>query len=423
MSQEEKDAHFRSFAKRLLATTRRAKVYLAHIKQGNPKLPELAVVKVFESYDCDQAREVSILMHIDGAHPNILAYYHNILHEGRCYLFVEYCAQGTLSRQIEVRRDERRPWTNRELLEKFEQLADGMRFLHAQRIVHRDIKPDNILLTENDTLKIADFSESKQVRITAEQQFQTLRGSRDYMSPQLRGVHNGNYEWPTNQSGYADDVWAMGRTFYEMAALRAQPLVNCICDSGERVLQNHIRESLNRLNIAPSLVSLISDMLRVNPADRPDFPSILKRLQSIDRRQCSVCKDIADASIPQFPCAHCLCGSCFAKFNLSLELAEASSENCVCLVENCLYGFSDIELLRLPISAKAMERLKIISFLKQKIECSVCGDTHPRFSEVRPNVVSAYVIECRGNRLCSYCGTVGGHTLFGVKRKCPKLPD
>lgn len=87
-------------------------------------------------------------------------------------------------------------------------LISSLRIVHAQGIVHRDIKPDNLLLDSNDVLKIVDFGVSE--IFTKDDRLKSTSGSPAFASPELSspGI--------SNASGKAADIWAMGITLYAL---------------------------------------------------------------------------------------------------------------------------------------------------------------------------------------------------------------
>ena len=84
----------------------------------------------------------------------------------------------------------------------FKQLVDGLSYLHAHEIVHRDLKLDNILIDPSDKnrVKIIDFGFS--VKATAEQKLTLFCGTPHYMDPDISRRKDYN--------GHAADVWALG---------------------------------------------------------------------------------------------------------------------------------------------------------------------------------------------------------------------
>jgi protein-serine/threonine kinase len=105
----------------------------------------------------------------------------------------------------------------------FKQLVRGMEYLHATGVVHRDIKPDNLLLTCRGCLKIADFGSAECVRLPWEESVRLssgLCGSFPYISPEqysssldyLDGRSSSVYRF----DGRAADVWAAGVVYMDM---------------------------------------------------------------------------------------------------------------------------------------------------------------------------------------------------------------
>ncbi|KAJ7293165.1 hypothetical protein C8J57DRAFT_17783 [Mycena rebaudengoi] len=119
-------------------------------------------------------------------HPNIVEYYGIEVHRDKVYIFEEYCQGGSLAALLEYGRIE-----DESIIQIYTmQMLDGLAYLHAQGIVHRDIKPDNILLDHRGVIKFVDFGAAK---ILAKNQ-RTIQRSR-------RGLEPTNPALPTFAAG------------------------------------------------------------------------------------------------------------------------------------------------------------------------------------------------------------------------------
>ena len=153
-------------------------------------------------------------------HPNVVQYFGIEIHKDRCMLFMEYCPNGSLRGLLENSggiEDE-----TIIALYSFE-LMEGIRYLHAQQIIHRDIKPDNILFDHNGTLKLVDFGaakivqqatnlfEQKEVRTSTVKVKASLTGTANYVAPEVitGKVDKGRFG--------AQDIWSAGCVIVEMA--------------------------------------------------------------------------------------------------------------------------------------------------------------------------------------------------------------
>ncbi|ORE09606.1 Pkinase-domain-containing protein [Rhizopus microsporus var. microsporus] len=89
----------------------------------------------------------------------------------------------------------------------FKEMMLGIEYLHANDIVHRDIKPDNLLISKDDVLKIVDFGVSEMF-VKGNDRLKKSAGSPAFMAPELCVARHGEV------SGKAADIWSMGVTLY-----------------------------------------------------------------------------------------------------------------------------------------------------------------------------------------------------------------
>ncbi|OAD07968.1 hypothetical protein MUCCIDRAFT_154806 [Mucor lusitanicus CBS 277.49] len=101
------------------------------------------------------------------------------------------------------------PYTDDMARRYFKEMMLGIEYLHANDIVHRDIKPDNLLLSKDNVLKIVDFGVSEMF-VKGNDKLKKSAGSPAFMAPELCIAKHGEV------SGKATDIWSMGVTLYCM---------------------------------------------------------------------------------------------------------------------------------------------------------------------------------------------------------------
>ncbi|KAL4805985.1 kinase-like domain-containing protein [Aspergillus unguis] len=122
------------------------------------------------------------------------------------YMVMEMCKKGVVMKvSLEERAD---PYDDERCRCWFRDLVLGIEYLHAQGIVHRDIKPDNCLVTSEDILKVVDFGVSEMFEKDSDMYTAKSAGSPAFLPPELCVVKHGDV------SGKAADIWSMGVTLY-----------------------------------------------------------------------------------------------------------------------------------------------------------------------------------------------------------------
>ena len=152
----------------------------------------------------DEARAIAALNH-----PNIATIYEIGENDGVPVLVLEYLPGGTLRARINAR-----VFSLEEIVEYGVQVADGLAHAHAHGVVHGDVKPENLLSTEEGRLKITDFGvarfqDDRTIAVDA-----TVSGTVKYMAPEIL------------QGASADcrtDIFSTGVVLEEMAASQAMP--------------------------------------------------------------------------------------------------------------------------------------------------------------------------------------------------------
>jgi eukaryotic-like serine/threonine-protein kinase len=137
------------------------------------------------------------------AHPNIVSIYDVGEEDGLYYIVMEYVDGQTLKQYIQ----QHAPLRVDEALEIMKQLTSAISHAHQNHIVHRDIKPHNILIDRNGTVKITDFGIAMALSATSITQTNSVLGSVHYLSPeQARG----------GSANKKSDIYSLGIVLFEL---------------------------------------------------------------------------------------------------------------------------------------------------------------------------------------------------------------
>src|ERR1700691_4702058 len=206
-------------------------------------------------------------------HPNVCAIYEVGEAGDEGYIVMQYVPGQSIDQLIA-----RGPATPQLLLSVGIQIADGLQAAHALGIFHRDLKPQNVMLTEGGLVKILDFGLAR--RLKAEDMnfdpgkpglakdaslaatYTARGGTIRYMAPE---------QFVTGQSSVQSDVWALGVILYELTAGR-HPFARPDAEDFQaiRAIQFSDPEELSKIvpDISPELKSVIASCLEKNPGAR-----------------------------------------------------------------------------------------------------------------------------------------------------------
>ncbi|KAF8078257.1 hypothetical protein FPV67DRAFT_1403723 [Lyophyllum atratum] len=233
-------------------------------------------------------------------HPNVVEYYGIEVHRDKVYIFEEYCQGGSLAALLEHGRIE-----DEGIIQVYTmQMLEGLAYLHSKGIVHRDIKPDNILLDHLGVIKFVDFGAAK---ILAKNQRtmqrsrrvpdaspspkgmpsfnglamnNSLTGTPMYMSPEIikndkRGRHG------------AMDIWSLGCVVLEFATGK-KPWSNL---DNEWAIMFHIGVATQHPplpepgQLSELGISFIKQCLTIDPMRRPSATELMDHLWMVEFRE------------------------------------------------------------------------------------------------------------------------------------------
>jgi serine/threonine-protein kinase len=202
-------------------------------------------------------------------HPSIVRIVDVGSSRGRHYIVMELVRGGSLRRLLT--HDDPAP---AKVLPVLTEVAIALAFAHAQGVVHRDVKPENVLLTKAGRAKVADFGLARAIDQSSMTTEGRILGTAIYMSPeQVRG----------KRATTASDVYAMGVILYE-AITGARPFN---ADSQLGYLYQHAEveppRPVIRGRYPAALASLAHACLAKDPDDRPTMAELAERLGAASR--------------------------------------------------------------------------------------------------------------------------------------------
>eukprot|EP00658_Telonema_sp_P-2_P030378 TRINITY_DN2294_c0_g1_i3.p1 TRINITY_DN2294_c0_g1~~TRINITY_DN2294_c0_g1_i3.p1 ORF type:complete len:694 (-),score=222.63 TRINITY_DN2294_c0_g1_i3:401-2482(-) len=209
-----------------------------------------------------QLREVRLLAHLK--HPNIVHYHESFedQHQNLC-IVMEYCERGDLYQELKRARGRLLP--EKVILDWFVQMVLALHYLHSKKVLHRDLKTQNIFLTTDGQIKLGDFGIAKILDGTAAFAM-TVIGTPYYMSPEL--YNNKPYS-------FKSDSWSMGCILYEMATQRHAFDAKNLTALGQKVCRGQYQPLPS--SFGSVLRNLVKGLLSSSPMQRPSMAQILSK--------------------------------------------------------------------------------------------------------------------------------------------------
>ncbi|ALE05459.1 protein kinase [Arthrobacter sp. ERGS1:01] len=204
------------------------------------------------------------------SHPHVVQIHDHGVGAAHAYLVLEYIDGHTLRDVI----NQGRPLTPRQALDMLDPIVEGLAAAHAAGLVHRDVKPENVLISRSGWVKIGDFGLSRAVTTTTNTA--TLLGTVGYIAPELVNGEGGDAR---------SDIYSAGIMLYELLT-GAQPFQGKVPIA---VAMAHVRDAVPTPSAAvPGLPSEMDELVRYmtekDPDNRPaNGASLLEDLRHIRR--------------------------------------------------------------------------------------------------------------------------------------------
>jgi hypothetical protein len=199
------------------------------------------------------------------SHPNVITVHGTVTDGDEQWLVMEYLPSRSLSEIIEADG----PISPKRAAKIGAQLADALAAMHAKGMVHRDVKPGNVLVTDNDVAKLSDFGISRWAEATRVGGGD-VAGTAAYLAPEVADGH---------EARPASDVFALGATLFA-AVEGTSPWGSPDAGSSEQLRRAKAYDITPAQHAGP-FGDLLAQLMRRDPQDRPATENVRPLLEGV----------------------------------------------------------------------------------------------------------------------------------------------
>ena len=237
--------------------------------QEKAVIKQVDIAAMNEEERKETLREAKILEVLN--HPNIIRFREVYkTKKGKLCIVMDYADGGDLQSRIKERHKKRQQtgvleyFSEDQVLNWFTQICLALKHCHDRKILHRDLKSQNIFLTKKNIVKLGDFGIAR-VLSNTRSKAKTVVGTPYYLSPEI--IENLPYN-------FKSDIWSLGVLLYEMCALQPPFNATSLHQLAQRILGGKIDRVPRQFS--DNLQQLIQRVLVKDPARRPTVNQILK---------------------------------------------------------------------------------------------------------------------------------------------------
>jgi NIMA (never in mitosis gene a)-related kinase len=255
----------------------------------------IEISQLNEEQKKEALQEAKILRKLD--HPNIIRLKEVFIAKKpreTLNIITEYADGEDLSKKIKHNLKMNQKFPEDKILDWFTQICLAVYYIQKNKILHRDIKPQNVFLTKSSMVKLGDFGISKNLNTTWEKAV-TFIGTPYYISPEI--VQNQPYS-------FKSDIWSLGVLLYELIALKYPFDASSLPKLMIKIMKGQYMKIKDK-NFSTELKNLVYMILNVNPDKRPGIKDILdmpimKNRSAILLKEVEYDKKITDKYIKDF---------------------------------------------------------------------------------------------------------------------------
>jgi polo-like kinase 1 len=227
---------------------------------------KLSAAKIIPKASLQKSRQRAKLLseikiHRSLNHTNIVKLEHVFEDSENVYIILELCTNQSLNELIKRRRRLMEIEVQCYIL----QLINGVKYLHGNRIIHRDLKLGNFFLSDKMELKIGDFGLAAKLEFDTEKRH-TVCGTPNYIAPEILENRSGH--------SYEVDIWSIGVIIYTLSVGRP-PFETPDVKSTYKKIKMCAYSFPEHVPLSENCKSLVGKILNLDPAKRPNLPEIM----------------------------------------------------------------------------------------------------------------------------------------------------
>jgi polo-like kinase 1 len=202
-----------------------------------------------------------IKIHRSLNHPHIVGFEHFFEDSENVYIMLELCTNQTMNELLK----RRKRLTELEVQCYLLQVISGIKYLHAHKVIHRDLKLGNLFLSDKMEIKIGDFGLATKLEFDGEKK-RTICGTPNYIAPEVLDGKQGH--------SFEVDVWSLGVITYTLLVGKP-PFETSDVKTTYRRIRMNAYSFPDHVPLSESSKSLISKILVTEPGKRPTLDDIL----------------------------------------------------------------------------------------------------------------------------------------------------
>lgn len=232
----------------------------------------LCVLKAVDMCDISQKQreesvlEASVLASLK--HPYVVRYHEGFIEGESLAIVTEFASGGDLHQRIEEVRQRRETFSESQILRWLTHAALGLKYIHEHRIVHRDLKSQNLFLSTGGQLLIGDFGICKVLANDSPDVIVEERtvGTPLYLSPEVIN---------RNEYSFASDMWALGCVLHELTMLRLPFAANSLPALAAKIMRGTMPQLPRQFSA--DLRQICADLLAMDPRRRQSSSELAQK--------------------------------------------------------------------------------------------------------------------------------------------------